>query len=405
MAAPHVVYWNNQPTPYFVERMNEVVRRGKVHVEAWFDVERRPDRSWDVDPSTWLFPARYVTQKGRTGHRLQIPTSELRSAKPDVFIGVLEDLSSLLGIVSARRWAHRVALRGLPHFETWGSRRSFRELGKHVVFGFVDGAKVPGMAGQGMVTSYGLPSDRVWPVTQAINVPKFARARDVPQEARNQLRKHLGVTGTVFLYVGRLWNGKGVQHLIEAYRLVRAEHPNSSLLLVGDGPDEAELRERAAEIEGVVFAGFVQPDDIAEYFAIGDALVFPTLGDPHGLVIEESMAAGLPVITTSSAGDARRRVRNDRTGYVVEPANPTDLAAAMMRLASNPELRAALSERCVQTVEDQGVTAYAEDFEVFIRELLAKPARRSAYGVLSRFGARAVDWWFDGKPGSLRPPG
>ncbi len=57
---PRVVYWNNQPAPYVVSRFNAIMQRGTIDFEAWFDVEREPDRDWSVDASDWLFPARYI---------------------------------------------------------------------------------------------------------------------------------------------------------------------------------------------------------------------------------------------------------------------------------------------------------------------------------------------------------
>ena len=150
-------------------------------------------------------------------------------------------------------------------------------------------------------------------------VPRFGGGR--PPGFPAARGDHLGLQGCWFLYVGRLWSGKGLDDLFDAYRPVRLQQPNASLLLVGDGVDEARYRAMARNLPNVTFAGFVQPRELPDYYALADALVFPTLGDPHGLVGEEAMAANLPVICTEAGGDIRRRVPDEWGGFGSPPAN------------------------------------------------------------------------------------
>ena len=55
-----VVYWNNIPAPYMVDRFNAVVRRGNLDLEAWFSARTEPGRSWRIDEQTWEFPYEYL---------------------------------------------------------------------------------------------------------------------------------------------------------------------------------------------------------------------------------------------------------------------------------------------------------------------------------------------------------
>ena len=142
---------------------------------------------------------------------------------------------------------------------------------------------------------------------------------------REQLRRDLGLHGVTFVYVGRLWRDKGVGDLIDAYAKTRsASSAETSLLLVGDGPDEASLRARCAAegVSDVVFAGFHQQEELAPYYAAADVFVFPTLGDPYGLVVDEAMACGLPVVSSTAAGELRRRVTDGVTGFITGPGDP-----------------------------------------------------------------------------------
>jgi glycosyltransferase involved in cell wall biosynthesis len=388
---PRVVYWNNQPAPYVVNRFNAIMRRGTMDFEAWFDVEREPDRDWSVDPSDWLFPARYIPLRRRGRWDLRVPLEELRSRRPDLLVQQSpRDLSTVLGALVGRAAAGRVAFRTLPTFPAWTDKTPWGELSKHFAYRSVDGAKVPGGDGTRYARSYGLPVDRTWRVTQSIDVDLYRSASTYSASDRERRRRALGLYGTVFIYVGRLWKGKGVHHLIDAYRALRESNSNSTLLLLGSGVDEAELRRMAADVPGVVFGGFVQPRELPSWYALANALVFPTLGDPNGLVVEEAMAAGLPVIATTSAGDIRDRISDGRTGYLVPPADPSSLANRMQRIADDPRLRASISQQAAAHAARYTDSRFAQDFEDFVFEILDMPHRHSVCSFVAHLAGRSA---------------
>jgi len=142
---------------------------------------------------------------------------------------------------------------------------------------------------------------------------------------------------------------------------------------LGDGVNESAYRDMAASMPEVVFGGFVQPADLPRYYAAGDIYVFPTLGDPHGVVVEEAMASGLPVITTSAAGDVELRVPDGIAGYVVPPANATVLAERMLTLARDPELRRGFANKAVELVQHRDHEQWAIDFEMFVEGVMREP--------------------------------
>jgi glycosyltransferase involved in cell wall biosynthesis len=179
----------------------------------------------------------------------------------------------------------------------------------------------------------------------------------------------------VFLYVGRLWKPKGLIPLIEAYREARRINGDISLLVVGDGPDEADIRSAAAGIDGVTFRPFVQAPELPAVYAASDVLVFPTLGDPHGQVIEEAHAAGLPVVTTSAVGEVDVRVVDGVNGFVVPPGDTAALAQRMVELATDSGLRTVLGERGAARAAAWGHESYAPQIEEMARACLALARR------------------------------
>lgn len=381
---PTVVYWNGTPSPYIEGRFEAVVRRGNLDFQAWFNQRREPDRSWEVREQTWTFPARYVPLRPAFGWRLRLPIPELADVRPDLLVSLYATPSFAAGAVAARGRGIRVAFRVLPTFETWVRRSVWKEALKHALFRMVDGVKVPGPDGAAVARRYGVPADRIHPVTQSVDVAHYARARELDPETRRLRRLEMGLRGCVFLYVGRVWSGKGLDYLFQAYRQVVAEYPEVSLLVVGDGVDEARYRALTANWAGVTFTGFIQARDLPEYYGLADVLVFPTLGDPHGLVVEEGMAAGLPVICTEAAGDIRRRLPDGEAGFVVPPAAAEPLARRMLQLARDQKLRARLGNAASRLVQSRTHEQWAADFETFVDRMLSMPSRQSTAAAVAR---------------------
>jgi len=378
-----VLYWFPQPTPYVVARFNAAAQRPEIELHAVFSRVREPDRSWDVDEGAWKFSARYLG-------RFKVPLRELRRLRPDVFVLEYDRWNLALGAVAGLATARRVAFRVLPNFDAWSRRTWWREIGKSVLFRAIDGAKVPGPDGAALAVRYGLPRERATVVTQSVDVVHYGRARDMPAAERQRRRAALGLTGCAFLYVGRVWSGKGLDELFAAYRHVRGLREDISLLVIGDGVDYERYAARERGTPGVTFAGFVQPADLPEWYAACDVLVFPTHGDPNGLVVEEALAAGLPVIASDAAGDISARVPR-AVGRIVPVGDVAALARAMRALAE-PPLRAAMARCAPGWVAWKDDERYAGDLVRFARDLMARPRRRTPYRVAGAAVGGLLAW-------------
>jgi len=159
--------------------------------------------------------------------------------------------------------------------------------------------------------------------------------------------------GPLLVFVGRLVPEKGVDDLLHAVRLLEAELPDLTAMIVGDGPERASLEQLAAHLgigDRVRFTGWLSPADVQRRLRAADALVAPSrpgidgTTEAQGLVIAEGMLAGLPVIGTSIGGivDA---IRDGETGLTVLPGSPEAIAGAIRRLAGDAGLARHLAER------------------------------------------------------------
>jgi len=113
-----------------------------------------------------------------------------------------------------------------------------------------------------------------------------------------------------------------------------------------------QLEEQAASISpGVIqFAGFAQREQLAIYYALAEMLVLPTYADTWGLVVNEAMACGLPVILSRAAGCATELVREHWNGLLVQPRDVSSLALAMQTLAVQRDLCASMGANSAQHI-------------------------------------------------------
>lgn len=368
---PYVVYWNNIPAPYMVERFNALADRGGLDFEAWFNDRLEPDRSWDVNESTWRFRYRYLPSVGMAGRRWHWPTP-LLGQRPDILVSLYAEPSFLAGWVLARLRRVRTAFWCQVTMDRWVKRRWWKNAVKRAIFRRVDATLGSGEESREFAMRFGTAPEKALILVHSIDVQHYMHGSKMTVPQRNVLRGELGLMGVTFIYVGRLWWGKGLDYLVDAFARVQTKCAEEvSLLLVGDGPEEGRLRDRcrAKGIRNVVFAGFRQKQDLPGYYAISDVFVFPTLGDPYGLVVDEAMACSLPVVSTSAAGEIRDRIEDGINGYIVPPEDSNALALRMLELAENEQLRSEMGRTSSRKIASHTPEKWAEDFEAIVHHL------------------------------------
>ncbi len=159
-------------------------------------------------------------------------------------------------------------------------------------------------------------------------------------------------------FVGTLKPWHGTEILIDAFDLVAAARPDARLVLVGDGPERAELERRARRLairDRVVFTGAVEPDAVPAHLAGLHVAVAPyPAGDEEAyfspLKVIEYMAAGLAVVA-SRVGQLPALVDDGRTGVLVPGSDAVRLAEALLALAGDPERRRAMGRAARAEVE------------------------------------------------------
>ncbi len=174
-----------------------------------------------------------------------------------------------------------------------------------------------------------------------------------------------------FLFVGRPQREKGLAVLDEAWRAAELKPDQAALVLAGVDSSLTAIAPagpRRGSDAGMYGLGRLEPDELRNVYAASDVLVLPSIAtrtfqEPWGLVINEAMNRGLPVIASDAVGAAAGGlVRDSVNGLVVEGGDSAALAHAIVRLAEDRQLRARLGAQGAQDVRAYSYDAWAEGF-------------------------------------------
>jgi glycosyltransferase involved in cell wall biosynthesis len=171
--------------------------------------------------------------------------------------------------------------------------------------------------------------------------------------------------------VGRLIERKGFPYLIRALPLLP---PDVHLLLLGDGPLDAELRRLAAELgvaDRITFLGYRSTEEIHGWLRRADCYVLSSLHEGLGIVVQEAMYAGLPVVATDEGGQVDL-IRTGRNGLLVKPGSAEQLAGAIDQLYRDRELGRTMGRNNRMDIEQYLAGPNSELYVTAFRELIAE---------------------------------
>jgi glycosyltransferase involved in cell wall biosynthesis len=198
-----------------------------------------------------------------------------------------------------------------------------------------------------VAAAQGIPQDRLHVIYNGIAVDRFKASCKAHSERLTGNKKKSLVA------IARLSPEKGISNLLKAVALIHRELPDLQLEVAGEGPCHADLLREANQLgiyEKVQFLG--QVSDPAKVLGCGRVFALPSNSEGVSLTLLEAMAAGVPVVATS-VGGTPEVLENDKTGLMVPPQNPEELANAIKQLWHDNELRDRLSLAAAQRVSEQ----------------------------------------------------
>ena len=354
--------------PYRIPVFNALARRAGIDLHAIFLAETdRALRQWRVYSDEIRFSYE-VLPSWRWGKRRLLVNRGLWSAfdaaRPQAILcGGYNYPASWESLWWARRRDVRFVLWTESNERDRRSGNAGVEWLKRYFVKSCNAFVVPGKSSFAYVRTLGASEQAIFTAPNAVDNAFFATQAENARAHADEFREKMKLPSRFILFVGRLVPEKGVFDLLDAYaKLESGLRSEVGLVFAGDGISREDLAQQSKRISPgtICFPGFAQREDLASLYALAEALVLPTHSDPWGLVVNEAMACGLPIIVSSVAGCTADLVENGWNGYVLPPRDSEKLSVAINSLVQQPELRRQMSERSRGRIQNYSPEACAD---------------------------------------------
>lgn len=341
---------------------------------------------WDVDllagyPSVFLgHAARSRTPDGFWSLVCPAVWTEVSSGRYDaVLLHGYTYAANLLAFLAAKTHGVAVLLRSETHRRlrrgSWRGR--LRDAVLSLAYRFVDGFLAIGSANREYYVGLGVPERKIFDVPYAVDNSRFTVAAALARDHGDEIRKQYGLppTGPIVLYVSKLMRRKHPDVVIRAFARLQSEGSNAVLFMVGTGEMESELKALtdSLNLKDIVFGGFINQSELPRVFAACDVFVLPAENEPWGLVVNEVMCAGKPVIVSSEVGCVPDLVKDGVNGYLIKPRDVDSLVIALRQVLCDESLRRRMGDASLSIINHWGY----EECRRGIQTALHQSVRRS----------------------------
>ena len=234
-------------------------------------------------------------------------------------------------------------------------------------FDRVDAFLVIGTRNRDYYRAFGVPDEKFFWAPYGVDNDWFSLSEPARGLARDRVRRQLDVSdaSVVFASSAKLIARKRPFDLVDAVATVRRRGIDARALFIGDGEERAAIEahaRRAGIAEFIRIAGFVNQAELPAWYAAADALVLPSDSrETWGLVVNEAMAAGLPVVVSDAAGCSVDLVREGENGFTYPCGDVSALAERLFSIASlTGDARRALGNRSREIVSQFGISVAAK---------------------------------------------
>lgn len=337
------------PSPYMKDFFTALHDDDEIDLQVLYQERSAPDTHWDsqtLPPYAKVMNGRWYPFLGGRLHHNPTVTAELAAADADLYI-----VQGYAGITSQRAisWLRKLQ----KPWVFWGERPGMRPGGflrkilrDRALKPVLQGADAIAAIGTLAVSAY---TDRLNREIPVVNIPYLCDLKPFQQASSHRVQtvstRSVADSPLTVLYCGQLIERKGIDTLFSAFRKIRTGGRNVRLLLVGTGPLEASLKAslREQEAQDVEFAGFQPVEELPRYFAEADLFVLPSLHDGWGVVVNQALAAGLPLVCSEAVGAAHDLIREGWNGFRFDPGGDSSLAVHLQRLIDDAGLRIEMS--------------------------------------------------------------
>lgn len=285
---------------------------------------------------------------------------DLYRYRPDIIITGEFGLRSLAGWLVARAREVPLAIWSEEINETARGINPLQQNIRRFLIPKADAFLAWGEPASRYLRSWKVDENRIYRCAQAVDNGLWGSLSD--RDERQKAREKIAGSGKIFLAVGQLIARKGFDLFLKAWgRLPERLKTNNRVVIVGSGEEEQNLKKIVVEhcIPNVHFVSHQEPRALASFYAAADALVFPSLVDVWGMVVNEAMACGVPVLASRYAGASQELIDGTGAGELIDPLDVEAFSKALERWCSADLSRMQTRARVVIEDHNFGVTVIA----------------------------------------------
>jgi glycosyltransferase involved in cell wall biosynthesis len=241
------------------------------------------------------------------------------------------------------------------------ARNGFKESVKAFIIKQFDGYFNFGTNSENYILSLGISKEKMLVRRNCVDNKALNKIYLKQLPNRNERQKALKLPSKNFIFVGRLIDFKNLFHFLEAFDFAKKESINDwGVIILGDGEQKADLKKYVLEknILNISFQKGVSWQQVPEYLALSNVLVLPSYSEPWGLVVNEAMACGLPVLVSDKCGCAIDLVNNGANGFTFSPFNNQQLTNVLLKFMNkevNLEQMGKASEQIIKDYSPENV--------------------------------------------------
>ena len=347
----HLVVVDDVPTPYRLALLKEVQALGRFRMTVIFLAAAAREKQWQLDVERSGLVVRYVKDAQHyikaLDTRVQLTwgvAAILRKLAPDIVVTGGYHHAAYWRCLAYCRW------RGVPLI-AWSGTTPMSEWRRWFVLRLLKRAYIAasrhtfayGSAAARFVEGIGGHPGRITKIYNTTDLRAFRRGW-IDTAARHG--PHAGPLR--FVFVGRLTPYKGLHYVLQVMASLKSRF-DFHFDIIGDGHFRAPLEALVGASglsDRVAFIGYVQQADLAEHLAAADIFVFPPVQEVWGIVVNEALATGLFVLSSTLAGVTEDLVDPAISGLPIEPRDPASIERALTAVLSDPDaIRARRDER------------------------------------------------------------
>ena len=213
----------------------------------------------------------------------------------------------------------------------------WREALKRFVVSKAQGFFCYGSKSAEYILKLGMKSEHILVANNSVDNDRVDEVHAEALKTRETVKYSYKLRKYNFIYVGRLIDVKNLDNLLTAYKPLA--NSDWGLIVLGDGSEEIKLKKYKSDnnLDGICFIEGQPWYDVPKILALADVFVLPSYSEPWGLVVNEAMACGLPVIVSNKCGSAYDAVKEGINGYTFNPYNIEELTLVFKKFADSPE--------------------------------------------------------------------